>query len=586
MYYNSIEYDIGQKLGQIQDLYNKIGTMTYSNSSNNFDNIYSSGAINYLDSSGTKTNIISIVNNNTYNINSLLTNLSTSNALISTLQSKTTNLYYNSLTNTTSISGLFNFGIINSTSINNTSFVDLTNGQTIAGIKRFSANMRLDSALLVSNGTVTISNASLGYISSLTSSAQSQLSSLGTRVTAVETKTTPITYTSATVTTLISGVLQYNGTLNGWSTTNFSNAINYAKDLTSNAQTQISNLGTRITGVETNVTTLSSQINNFSGVSLSNNNIFTGATNQFSNTLRLDGALNLNANALIIPQTILQKIQYLSTVSSDIQTQTTTNATNITTANSNITTLTTKLTDVSFASSITTIVNTLASSIFTFSSSINGATKSVFDNLMLYCNSLSENTQTAINTLKSNVTTLTNTLNGQIEGNITNLIYAKLPIGSIIMSPLSYLQASSGFAEYLLCNGQNVSRTTYQNLFSRYGTTFGAGDGSTTFTLPNYQGLFFRGMGSQTINGTTYTGVAVNNAQQDSIQNHQHGAQNGSYLGTQTSASPSGGYLSSYGLQRPNQYNFDTTGTIAVSGIVNSDETRVVNVGIYYYVKT
>ena len=37
MYYNNIEYDIGQKLGQIQDLYNKIGTMTYSNSSNNFE---------------------------------------------------------------------------------------------------------------------------------------------------------------------------------------------------------------------------------------------------------------------------------------------------------------------------------------------------------------------------------------------------------------------------------------------------------------------------------------------------------------------------------------------------------------------
>ena len=57
-------------------------------------------------------------------------------------------------------------------------------------------------------------------------------------------------------------------------------------------------------------------------------------------------------------------------------------------------------------------------------------------------------------------------------------------------------------------------------------------------------------------------------------------------LGTQTSASNSGGYLSSAGLQRPNQYNFDNTGTIAVSGRVNSDETRVVNVGIYYYIKT
>ena len=71
MFYNSIEYDIGQKLGQIQDLYNKIGTMTYSNSSNNFDNIYSSGAINFLDISGIKTNIIPIVNSNTQKLTNI-----------------------------------------------------------------------------------------------------------------------------------------------------------------------------------------------------------------------------------------------------------------------------------------------------------------------------------------------------------------------------------------------------------------------------------------------------------------------------------------------------------------------------------
>ena len=39
---------------------------------------------------------------------------------------------------------------------------------------------------------------------------------------------------------------------------------------------------------------------------------------------------------------------------------------------------------------------------------------------------------------------------------------------------------------YLLCNGQQVSRTTYAALFAIVGTTFGSGDGSTTFNLPNY----------------------------------------------------------------------------------------------------
>ena len=41
-------------------------------------------------------------------------------------------------------------------------------------------------------------------------------------------------------------------------------------------------------------------------------------------------------------------------------------------------------------------------------------------------------------------------------------------------------------AGYLLCNGQAVSRTTYAALFAIVGTTFGSGDGSTTFNLPNY----------------------------------------------------------------------------------------------------
>lgn len=41
---------------------------------------------------------------------------------------------------------------------------------------------------------------------------------------------------------------------------------------------------------------------------------------------------------------------------------------------------------------------------------------------------------------------------------------------------------------YLLCDGQAVSRTTYSQLFSVIGTSFGVGDGSTTFNVPNMKG--------------------------------------------------------------------------------------------------
>lgn len=46
---------------------------------------------------------------------------------------------------------------------------------------------------------------------------------------------------------------------------------------------------------------------------------------------------------------------------------------------------------------------------------------------------------------------------------------------------------------WLKCNGAAVSRTTYANLFARIGTTYGAGDGSTTFNLPDLRGETIRG---------------------------------------------------------------------------------------------
>ena len=56
---------------------------------------------------------------------------------------------------------------------------------------------------------------------------------------------------------------------------------------------------------------------------------------------------------------------------------------------------------------------------------------------------------------------------------------------------------------WLFCNGSNVSRTTYSKLFAAIGTTNGAGDGSTTFKLPNLRTLFIQGANSTSEVGTT-----------------------------------------------------------------------------------
>lgn len=56
------------------------------------------------------------------------------------------------------------------------------------------------------------------------------------------------------------------------------------------------------------------------------------------------------------------------------------------------------------------------------------------------------------------------------------------PAGALIMWP-----TGSAPAGWLLCNGAAVSRTTYAALFAVIGTTFGAGDTTTTFNLPDYR---------------------------------------------------------------------------------------------------
>jgi len=63
-----------------------------------------------------------------------------------------------------------------------------------------------------------------------------------------------------------------------------------------------------------------------------------------------------------------------------------------------------------------------------------------------------------------------------------------LPIGSYIQFAGS--QAPDGF---LVCNGGEISRTTYSALFDVIGTTYGSGDGSTTFNLPNLIDRFLQG---------------------------------------------------------------------------------------------
>lgn len=109
----------------------------------------------------------------------------------------------------------------------------------------------------------------------------------------------------------------------------------------------------------------------------------------------------------------------------------------------------------------------------------------------------------------------------EIEAKLTGTISTHthnidpFPIGSI-----SFHASSTAPSGFLKCNGANVSRTTYADLFAIIGTTFGAGDGSTTFTLPDLRGEFVRGWD----NGRGVdTSRVFGSAQASAFASHRHG---------------------------------------------------------------
>ena len=74
-------------------------------------------------------------------------------------------------------------------------------------------------------------------------------------------------------------------------------------------------------------------------------------------------------------------------------------------------------------------------------------------------------------------------------------------------------------SDYLECNGAAVSRTTYAALFAVIGTAYGAGNGSSTFNVPDLRGEFIRGFD----NGKgTDSGRSIASSQTSQMQQHNH----------------------------------------------------------------
>jgi len=208
-------------------------------------------------------------------------------------------------------------------------------------------------------------------------------------------------------------------------------------------------------------------------------------------------------------------------------------------------------------------------------------------------------TVTGASTLNNTLTVAgASTFNGGVTLNPPTLNI--LPAGMI----MAWVSATAPTG-WFICDGNPVSRTIYSALYTVIGTTFGVGDGSTTFNLPNYQGAFLRGTGNQTktYNSTaiTYTGPSVDNTgQSHATQAHSHGITDPGHThslafntlrwtdaGDRTA--PSGtnfrGYQDNAGTSTTG-ISINNSATPATgSAITNQNETRPFNFGVYWVIK-
>lgn len=175
------------------------------------------------------------------------------------------------------------------------------------------------------------------------------------------------------------------------------------------------------------------------------------------------------------------------------------------------------------------------------------------------------------------------------------------------LTPTGVIQAYVGTSAptgWLLCDGSQVSRETYSDLFAVIGESFGQGDNSTTFHLPDLRGQFLRGRANGSANDPDRasrtaaatggnTGDNVGSVQNDAFQNitgtlSGNASSSGGYFQSGTGAFSMGTSASnrledgSPAAGRYRTFNFDASNS---SGARTSTETRPKNTYVNFIIK-
>lgn len=159
--------------------------------------------------------------------------------------------------------------------------------------------------------------------------------------------------------------------------------------------------------------------------------------------------------------------------------------------------------------------------------------------------------------------------------------YDKWPVGS----KLEHFGATAPTG-FLACDGAAVSRSTYAALFAVISTTYGVGDGSTTFNLPDMRGLFVRGAGAHgtmtKAAGGAFDGGSVGATENDKMQGHIHAVQGLSYINATVTFG--GADLNTYGSTSKDS---DPPKTDGANGTPRTgNETKPASISLLYCIKT
>ena len=171
-----------------------------------------------------------------------------------------------------------------------------------------------------------------------------------------------------------------------------------------------------------------------------------------------------------------------------------------------------------------------------------------------------------------------------------------IPTGTILT--FGATNPPSGFLE---CNGSAISRSTYASLFSILSTTHGAGDGSSTFNIPDLRGQFVRGWDNS---AGVDASRAFGSSQTDQNKNHTHTTDSqsltgsvshlsgslannpGSASGIITKLSPTSAVgARSSGSANASGISIDATHSHTISSSGGGTEARPKNIALMYIIK-